>query len=297
MALTNSRDMLSLAKAGLPELLAVLEEDATFVEDTPKIPRRSKRVARRILAESIRLIRLGTRKEVAEAALELAESLTLPAITRFEEPYPNVYRLINSAADALAAATPPSSGGSELTVLRSWKGRARKALAIVNQATDQAVARADLRAQLNLSEDYLSHMLADMEAAGLVVRVKSGKVVTVHLGLVGRSSHVQDLLPKRDPHPDLNGGTNREQTLYTYLYSDVRTRYQLLPKVDNELLHAYTAKSIGNFEGFGYELGDTDVHDICVTHPVDRWVDGGAEDQVRSALKPLIARKDHLLKV
>ncbi len=192
----RSRNMLALSKAPMPELVAALEEERTLSDEGVGLPRRSKRVARFLMSEAIRLIRLGTRAEVADAALELVEVRQRSSGKRLAEEHPPAFRLLTSAADALAAATPPSSGGGELTVLRSWNGKAREAVALVNRRS--AIPRAELRAELDVSESYLSHLLADLEAAGLVVRIKTGNAVMVHLGRVARSEHVQELMP-HDP--------------------------------------------------------------------------------------------------
>ncbi len=206
---SSSRDMLSLSMARMPELVAALEEERTLADQTVVIPRRSKRVARMLMTEAIRLIRLGTRAEVADAALELAQARRRSG-ERLAELHPRSHRLLTSATDALAAATPPSSGGGELAVLRSWNGKALKVVKIISKEPRRSIPRADLRVQLDVDESYLSHLLADLEAAGLVVRVKTGRTVMVHLGLVGRSDHVQKMVPPDESVSPAKAGTQRE---------------------------------------------------------------------------------------
>ncbi len=205
--------MLSLQKARMPELVAALEEEQTLQGEERALPRRARRVARILMTEAIRLIRVGTRAEIADAALELAEALTRPSAERLKELHPAAHRLLTSASDALAAATPPSSGGSEMTLLnpRSWNGKSREAVAILSGSEGRSMPWAELRERLRISKSHLSHMLSELEAAGLVVRVRSGRNVTVHLGVVGRSEHVQKMLPRQERVPPVKAGTRMEQ--------------------------------------------------------------------------------------
>lgn len=193
--------MLGLSKARMPDLVAALEEARSLHEEPTGIPRRSKRVARLMMREAIRLIRLGTRSEITDAALELSKARKRSLSEGAEEFHSFSQRMLTSACDALTAASPPSSGGGEMTLLRSWNGKAKQAVSIVSQAQGRAIPRADLRVQLDVDESYLSHLLAELEAAGLIVRVRSGRTVMVHLGMVGRSDHVQELLPKKERVP------------------------------------------------------------------------------------------------
>jgi DNA-binding MarR family transcriptional regulator len=258
---TASRDMLSLALAGMPELIAALEEERTLAEEPSALPPRSKRVARMIMAETIRLIRLGTRVELATAALEVAKALARPYAERLATNHPSAYRLLCSASDALGAATPPSSAGSELTVLRSWNDNARKALAIVNKAPGRVIARADLRAQLGVDESYLSHLLADLEAPGLVVRIRFGRTVQVHLGPVGRSEHVQQILSHEPPPPNTRMRTRLEQgprltnlDLSELVYA--RDNEPAPPSDAEEIVHAFnTEKHIDTFDNVAKDVG------------------------------------------
>jgi DNA-binding transcriptional ArsR family regulator len=247
----GSRDMLSLSRARMSELIAALEEERTIADRTTAIPRRSRRVARLLMREAVRLIRLGTRAEVANAALELAQALTRPTAERLASEHPQAHRLLTSAADALAAATPPSSAGGEMSVLRSWNGKALKAVAMVSRSVHRAVPRADLRAQLDVNESHLSHLLSDLEAAGLVVRVRTGRAVMVHLGLVGRSDHVQQMLPPDDSPPEPKAGTQREQAPRLATLKDLNPLQDNVPPPRPEaveLIHAFANLEIHTYD-------------------------------------------------
>ena len=212
--------MLGLSKAKMPELVSALEEAQGLQEEPKGVPRRSKRVSRLLMKEAIRLIRLGTRGEITDAALELTRARKRSLAEGVEGSHAFSQRMLTSAADALAAASPPSSGGGEMTLLRSWNGNARKAVSIVSQARGRAIPRADLRVQLDVDESYLSHLLAELEAAGLIIRVRSGKTVMVHLGMVGRSDHVQEMLPQEDRVPPVKAGTQLERTPVNEVFVD-----------------------------------------------------------------------------
>jgi len=194
------RDLLALSKASMGELLAALEDEETLADEGGVVSPMALQVARLIAAEAVRLIRLGTRAELADASLEIAETLTGPKAKALAD-HRDAHRLVSGASVTLGAATPPSSKGGEMAVLRSWNGNARKAVEYLNSLPDQAVRRADLRELLDVDESYLSHLLADLEAAGLIVRTRRGRSVTVHLGPNARTDHVQELLPADPPPP------------------------------------------------------------------------------------------------
>jgi DNA-binding MarR family transcriptional regulator len=71
-------------------------------------------------------------------------------------------------------------------------------VAYVSRAKGRAIARARLRELLGVEESYLSHLLADLEAAGLIMRIRRGRAVSIHLGPVAESEHVKELLPILD---------------------------------------------------------------------------------------------------
>jgi DNA-binding MarR family transcriptional regulator len=196
---TPGRDLMSLARAGMAELLDALQEQRTIEDDGTSLPPRSVQIAGLILAHAIRLIRLGTREELLDGGLELAETLTRPTIRDLDRRQPEALRLLSGASVALKAAAAPSSAGGELAVLRSWNGNAREAVATLNASPSLKLARAELRERLGVNQSYLSHLLADLEGAGLVVRTRDGRDITVHLGPAARAERVQVLLPEREP--------------------------------------------------------------------------------------------------
>ncbi len=217
------RDLLSLATAPLTDLLEAIESAETIAEPSSGIPARATQMARLVVAEVVRLIRLGTRRQLAEAGDLLSRTLIGAQAPALAECQPQAHDLLCAAANVLDLAIAPSSSGGELTVLRSWGGNARRAVALVDRAPGRAIARARLREALKLEDSYLSHMLAELEAAGLIVRTRLGRVVTVHLGPVAERPHVKELLPgkgdKRDD--DLRRlRTRRADELFKCLLED-----------------------------------------------------------------------------
>jgi hypothetical protein len=189
-------DLFSLAEASMAELAAALEDDETFAGDEHGAPSRARQIGELIVAEAVRLIRLGTRTELSGAAVELAKTLAGPKAEELEERHPEAHMLASAASITLGAATSPSSGGSELTVLRAWGGKALEAVSAISQTDRDEMPRAQLRACLgDLDESHMSHFLADLEASGLIVRIREGRTVTVRLGSAAQSRQVRELLP------------------------------------------------------------------------------------------------------
>jgi DNA-binding MarR family transcriptional regulator len=65
-------------------------------------------------------------------------------------------------------------------------------------AEGQAVSRSEIKRRLDLAESHLSHLLRDLEAAGLIVRIRTekGREVLVDLGPEGRKITESALLPR-----------------------------------------------------------------------------------------------------
>lgn len=193
-------DLFSLALAPMSARVSTLEQAWTVPEVPGPLPSHTVQIAGLIVAETVRLIRLGSRSELAEGALELTQLVARAEADTVASAHPEPYRLASGAAVVLGAASAPSSGGGEMAVLRSWNGKAREAVEMLSRAHDKALARTELRSALgDPTESHLSHLLADLEASGLAVRIREGKTVTVHLGPTGRSEQVQEQLAPSQP--------------------------------------------------------------------------------------------------
>lgn len=190
-------DALSLAHASITELVDAIDHPDTVADDGNGVPPLANQVARLIISEAVRLIRLGTRAELASAADHLAQWAVSDRAVQLEKHRGDAYRLVSGATVALDAAVAPSSRGGELAVLRSWKKKALEVVVRVSRAEGQMVPRSELLGEMDFgdaAESSLSHLLAELEAAGLIVRIREGRRVMVHLGPAATSDHVQEAI-------------------------------------------------------------------------------------------------------
>jgi hypothetical protein len=191
-------DLLTLAAAPLAGRISALETVWGEPDSEGPLPPRTVQISGLIVAEAIRLIRLGTTVELADSSLEVARLLSRREARSLPGRHPEAHRLLSGAAVALAAASGPSSPGGGMTVLQSWSGKAEEAVMLLNRSQGHALARGELRRLLGEpAESHLSHMLADLEAAGLIVRIRDGRTVTVHLGPAARTKEVQGRISER----------------------------------------------------------------------------------------------------
>lgn len=192
---TEAPDLFELTQASIQDLIEDLKRENTLADDDGSAPARAVQVAGLILAESIRLIRMGTRTEIAEASDELSQLLITSAGERLEQDRPEAHRLISGAAVALGAATSASSKGGAQTVMRSWKGKAKEVVKLLLEAPGEQAQRSYLREKVGITDhSHFSHVLSDLEAARLIVRVRTGKETLVRLGPTGRTEQVRDEL-------------------------------------------------------------------------------------------------------
>ena len=192
---TSDADLFALASAPMAELLEALAQALSAPgERSRSLPARSSQLVDLVIAEVVRLIRLGATSDLARDARRLSRATTGRRGTRLADADANVHRRLEAASIVLSAAAAPTSRGGELNVLRAWSGKARRLVAMVASAEGESLPRARCRKDLELSESAFSHLLADVEEAGLLVRVKQGRDVTLHLGTAARLPHVRELL-------------------------------------------------------------------------------------------------------
>jgi DNA-binding MarR family transcriptional regulator len=203
-------NLTTLASTSMAELLDLL---AQSVRSDDAMEPRPDQLAEYVLAETVRLIRLGTRPELADASAILSRLLTARVAEELTATHPAAHTLLNSAADVLAAAASPASRGGEFAVLRSYSGKALEALWHVARAEHRAVARTQLLALMEIEESYMSHILADLETAGLIERIRGGRNVTVHLGPRGYTTEVQQYLQAQAPEsiPEARRESSRDE--------------------------------------------------------------------------------------
>lgn len=197
---TQALDLFDLTQASIQDLIEDLKREHALDNDDDSAPPRAVQVAGLTLAESIRLIRMGTRTEIAEASDELSQLLITSAGERLGQNQPEAYRLLSGAAVALGAATSASSKGGAQMVMRSWKGKAKEVVKLLLDAPGEQAQRSYLREKVGITDhSHFSHLLSDLEAARLIARVRTGKEVLVRLGPTGRTDQVRDELSPGRP--------------------------------------------------------------------------------------------------
>ena len=195
-------DLFTLAAGPMSAITAALEAAADVQDQDAVVPPRAVQLADLIRSKTVRLIRLGTPAETEEAAIDLLEVVTGSVGDRLQDNHPEALDVAKAASITLAGAIGPSNSAGELAVLRSWNGLALKVVTALSYAEGRSLPRTELRARFGLEESPLSPLLADLEAIGLVVRIREGRNVQVHLGPAGRTDHVQKVVDGESP-PDV----------------------------------------------------------------------------------------------
>ncbi len=184
--------------ASIEEQIATLEA-VSHGHDNPRLPKATRQVADVILGRAVRIIRTGTTDDALSATLALSRALMGDLTDRLQARDPDALKLITAAEIALSRAYSPDSEIGQVPVLRKWNGRALDIVALLTNERDKALPRTTLRKRLQIDdESHLSHILRDLEAAGLIRRSRSGKSVTVHLGPTAGEPHVQEMLRARN---------------------------------------------------------------------------------------------------
>jgi len=175
-------DVLRLGTAPLEQLLDVLCELAAGGQQIDAMAV----VADLAVDESIRLVRRGSRSEIVAAASALSHVLGGPRGRSIQAVAPGSHDTVAGLLPVLDAASSAAGRDGDALVLRSWNGKAREAVKLIAQTPERRLARAELRRRLDVSESYLSHLLADLEAASLVERIGAPGQRGVDIHLAGR---------------------------------------------------------------------------------------------------------------
>jgi hypothetical protein len=185
-------DLISLISAPLSELADALNHESIKSEPDPEgIPAPALQLADMIMSEVIRLIRLGNLNDMASAASSMADLIGSEAL---KVRYPEGYKVVSAAADALLSASGPGSSGGELMVLRSFDGKALRAATLVSKHSSSGIKRSELRRRLRIDSKTMGYLLANLSAAGLAEQLRDGRVVKVYPGPVMQAEHVQRLI-------------------------------------------------------------------------------------------------------
>lgn len=190
-------DYMALRDASMDQLVAALHAVSHGIDD-PALPRATRQVAETILGRAVRIVRTGTLDEALDATLSLSGALMGSLAQVLGERDPDALKLVSAAELTLAAAYAPDSEAGQVPVLRKWNGRAVDVVALLQTAKGNALPRAELRERLRVDdESHLSHILRDLEVAGLIRRSRSGRSVTVHLGPTVSDEAVQEAIRAR----------------------------------------------------------------------------------------------------
>jgi hypothetical protein len=195
----DTLDLLGLRNAPLPRLLEALQLLLERGSSTASLGS----VVELAVDEAVRLVRGGSRPELVAGGETLAAFLGGRRGANVQSAAPGAYDTLSGLLPVLTAASSPASKGGEEAVLRSWNGKARAALAAVAAERRGFLPRAELRERLEVSESYLSHLLADLEAASLLERVggHGRRSVDVRLTSKGRDLVSGQAAPEEPAQP------------------------------------------------------------------------------------------------
>lgn len=176
-------DVLGLRGAPLPRLLETLHRAVT-AEAPGEV---TSAIAELAVDATVRLVRRGSRSELLEGTEALARVLGGPRGATARAQNAGAYDTLSGLLPVLSAAASPAGRDGSSLVLRSWSGKARRALEQIASTSHGVIARGELRRRLDLSESHLSHMLSDLEEASLLERiaVPGRRSVEVHITSTG----------------------------------------------------------------------------------------------------------------
>jgi DNA-binding MarR family transcriptional regulator len=180
-----------------PYLDAPLEDVAALLTNgtiSPGSPVQLGQLTSLILDRILTLLRKSARTEIVEEAAAFARVFDAPEFEDVQRAHPGRAAQWEVLSDLLSEAAHRSDGTAVESILRSYTGLPQRILEILAES-DQPVPRASILKALELEQSYLSHILRDMEEAGLVIRERSGQSVNVRLGPNGREVVQQRLLP------------------------------------------------------------------------------------------------------
>jgi len=138
---------------------------------------------------TIYLLRRGSRIELVDESIELADFLESEAGEGLRDALPELHASWSALEDLLAKAADRSDRDAVDSILLSHRGRGQTVLQLLAEQ-GRPVRRAEIRLALgeDVSDSLVSHLLRDLEEADLIVRFRprGSKEVLVELGPVGR---------------------------------------------------------------------------------------------------------------
>jgi hypothetical protein len=165
--MSDGVDILGLRGASLERLLDVMGAQDLAGQSWPALAV----LAEMAVDEAVRLVRQGTRMEILEAGDALAGHLRIEG--KFLPTAPGARDTLKGLLPVLTAAASPSSLGGEGMVLRSWDGKAMRALTIIAASPAGSLTGAVLCGRLGMAALPFGQMISDLEEASLLERIKS----------------------------------------------------------------------------------------------------------------------------
>jgi DNA-binding MarR family transcriptional regulator len=148
---------------------------------------------------ALRLIRNGSSSELRDEAALLNRHLYSPAGREVNRRNPDRHASLRMVAEMIGEASRRTDSIFLSAVLQSHSRYARSIVEMVSRAGSEGLPRQRLLTELMIpSESYLSHILADLEEADVIVRLRRPhtKGVRVVLGQAGRDLLRETLLPE-----------------------------------------------------------------------------------------------------
>jgi DNA-binding HxlR family transcriptional regulator len=171
---------------------------AQFLEEhQPKGAVDLRRVTALLIDRLVFLLRAAPRSQIVEESADLSRMFGSGYFEGVKDEQPAAAGAWEALADVLSEAGRRTDHAAIDSILASSNGLPRTIIDELAQRSGR-IRRAELRGVLNVTESYLSHILREMERAGLIVRIRSDekKEVTIELGPIGREVVDQQLLPR-----------------------------------------------------------------------------------------------------
>jgi len=147
-------------------------------------------------------IRQGSSDELLNEARILSDRLYSPAGQKLRREHPGYFARLDTIAEMLKTAGERTDTAFVQAVLASHKKYANRILEMLARATG-GVPRTEIRDELRtieskLSESHLTHILADLDNAGVITRVRRPKTkeVRITLDAAGRDLVEKQLRPE-----------------------------------------------------------------------------------------------------
>jgi len=144
------------------------------------------------------LVRNGSSSALREEAAMLNQGLYSLSGDIARKQNPEYHARLRMIADLVGEAGQRTDTIFLSALLSSHKNYAKRIVEMLAQAGQEGLPRKEILAKLRIEESHLSHVLADLEAADVVIRMRrSGtKEVRVVLGPAGRELIDETFLPK-----------------------------------------------------------------------------------------------------